>query len=103
MEPGTLPHFSSKIGPGFSPRLIHMHYCIIHIGGSEMRTNIVIDDRLMDEAMRRAGMRTKRAAVEAGLRLLIQVKSQSRIRRLRGKVHWAGDLNEMRADRIQEL
>jgi Arc/MetJ family transcription regulator len=68
-----------------------------------MRTNIVIDDRLMDEAMRKAGVKTKRAAVEAGLRLLIQVKSQSHIRRLRGKVHWTGDLNEMRADRVREL
>jgi Arc/MetJ family transcription regulator len=68
-----------------------------------MRTNIVIDDRLMDEAMRKAGVKTKRAAVEAGLRLLIQVKSQARIRRLRGKVHWTGDLNEMRAGRVQEL
>lgn len=67
-----------------------------------MRTNIVIEDRLMDEAMRKAGLKTKRAAVEAGLRLLIQVKSQARIRRLRGKVHWTGDLNEMRAGRVQE-
>jgi Arc/MetJ family transcription regulator len=67
-----------------------------------MRTNIVIDDRLMGEAMRKAGLKTKRAAVEAGLRLLIQVKSQTRIRRLRGKVAWKGDLNKMRADRFQE-
>ena len=67
-----------------------------------MRTNIVIDDRLMEEAMRKAGVKTKRAAVEAGLRLLIQVKSQSGIRRLRGKVRWTGDLNEMRAGRVQE-
>ncbi len=67
-----------------------------------MRTNIVIDDRLMNEAMKKAGVKTKRAAVEAGLRLLIQVKSQSRIRRLRGKVRWTGDLNEMRAGRFQE-
>ena len=68
-----------------------------------MRTNIVIDDQLMSEAMRKAGLKTKRAAVEAGLRLLIQVKSQARIRRLRGKVRWQGDLNEMRADRVEEL
>ena len=68
-----------------------------------MRTNIVIDDRLMDEAMKKAGLKTKRAAVEAGLRLLIQVKSQARIRRLRGRVRWTGDLNEMRAGRVQEI
>jgi Arc/MetJ family transcription regulator len=68
-----------------------------------MRTNIVIDDHLIEEAMKKAGLKTKRAAVEAGLRLLIQVKSQTRARRLRGKVPWVGDLNEMRAGRVQEL
>jgi len=68
-----------------------------------MRTNIVIDDRLMDEAMKKAGLKTKRAAVEAGLRLLIQVKSQARVRRLRGRIRWSGDLNEMRAGRVQEI
>ena len=48
-----------------------------------MRTNIVIDDRLIREAMKAGGLSTKRAAVEAGLRLLVQVKAQARIRRLR--------------------
>ena len=68
-----------------------------------MRTNIVINDRLIDEAMKKAGLKTKRAAVEAGLRLLIQVKSQARVRRLRGRIRWSGDLNEMRAGRVQEI
>lgn len=68
-----------------------------------MRTNIVIDDRLIEEAMRKAGLKTKRAAVEAGLRLLIEVKSQARVRRLRGKIPWAGNLNETRAGRVREL
>ena len=63
-----------------------------------MRTNIEIDDRLMDEALRRSGARTKRAAVEEGLRLLIQTRRQSGIRRLRGKVRWEGDLRQMRRD-----
>jgi Arc/MetJ family transcription regulator len=67
-----------------------------------MRTNIVIDDHLIEEAMKKARLKTKRAAVEAGLRLLIQVKAQARVRPLRGKVPWAGDLNEMRAGRVQE-
>jgi Arc/MetJ family transcription regulator len=57
-----------------------------------MRTNIDIDDRLMEEAMKSTGSRTKRAAVEAGLRLLIQTRSQTSIRKLRGKVKWKGDL-----------
>lgn len=61
-----------------------------------MRTNIVIDDKLIEKAMRASGLATKRATVEAGLQLLIQVKSQTRIRRLRGKVKWEGDLAERR-------
>lgn len=64
-----------------------------------MRTNIDIDDRLMKAAMRSSGARTKRGAVEAGLRLLVQVRQQAGIRRLRGKVSWEGDLNESRLTR----
>jgi len=64
-----------------------------------MRTNIDIDDRLMREAMRSSGARTKRAVVEAALRLLVQTKGQGSIRRLRGKVAWAGDLDASRLER----
>lgn len=64
-----------------------------------MRTNIDIDDRLMSQAMRRSGARTKKAAVEAGLRLLAQTHAQSSIRRLRGKVQWEGDLSISRLGR----
>jgi Arc/MetJ family transcription regulator len=67
-----------------------------------MRTNIEIDDRLMREALRSSGARTKRATVEAGLRLLVQVRRQAGIRRLRGKVRWEGDLNESRRGRNEE-
>ena len=67
-----------------------------------MRTNIDIDDRLMKEAMRSGGHRTKRATVEAGLRMLIQVRQQSRIRRLRGKLRWEGDLNKSRRGRNED-
>jgi Arc/MetJ family transcription regulator len=67
-----------------------------------MRTNIEIDDRLMREALRSSGARTKRATVEAGLRLLVQVCRQDGIRRLRGKVRWEGDLNESRRGRNEE-
>ena len=66
-----------------------------------MRTNIVIDDQLMRQAMRVTGLRTKRAVVEAGLRLLVDIHGQTSIRRLRGKVAWIGDLNEMREGRAQ--
>jgi len=65
-----------------------------------MRTNIDIDDRLMRQAMRSSGARTKRAVVEAALRLLVQTKGQRSIRRLRGKVAWEGDLNESRLERL---
>jgi len=67
-----------------------------------MRTNIDIDDRLMRQAMRSSGARTKRAAVEQGLRLLIQTRSQKSIRQLRGKVAWEGDLETSRQGRITE-
>ena len=67
-----------------------------------MRTNIDIDDRLMSEAIRLSGASTKRAAVEEGLRLLIQTRSQSRIRRLRGKIRWEGDLDRSRLGRVRK-
>lgn len=65
-----------------------------------MRTNIDIDDTLMREAMRSSGARTKRAAVEEGLRLLIQTRRQGSVRRLRGAIPWEGDLEESRRGRI---
>jgi Arc/MetJ family transcription regulator len=65
-----------------------------------MRTNIDIDDGLMRQAMRTTGARTKRAAVEEELRLLIRTRGQRSIRRLRGKVAWDGDLDASRRSRI---
>jgi len=66
-----------------------------------MRTNIDIDDSLMRRAMRTSGARTKRATVEAALRLLIQTWGQRSIRRLRGKVRWEGNLDESRQGRLR--
>jgi Arc/MetJ family transcription regulator len=63
-----------------------------------MRTNIVLDDELVAEAMSRTGIKTKRAVVEEALRKLIRLKRQEEIRSLRGKLHWEGDLDEMRRD-----
>ena len=75
----------------------------LHIEGAiGMRTNIEIDDQLVHKAMRSTGARTKRAVVEAGLRLLVKTHSQAAIRKLRGKVRWEGDLNESRLGRVQE-
>ena len=63
-----------------------------------MRTNIVIDDKLMAEAIKLSQLKTKKAVVETGLRLLIQIKKQERIKGLRGKLIWDGDLEKMRLD-----
>ena len=65
-----------------------------------MRTNIEIDDRLMREAMRASGGKTKRAVVDAALRLLVQTKAQANIRRMRGRIAWDGDLDASRRDRV---
>jgi Arc/MetJ family transcription regulator len=63
-----------------------------------MRTNIDIDDALLNAAMSLSGLKTKRETVEAGLKLLVQLKRQQRIRLYRGKLHWEGDLERMRRD-----
>jgi Arc/MetJ family transcription regulator len=64
-----------------------------------VRTNIVIDDKLMRDALRATGLKTKREAVEEGLRTLLRLSKQAEIRRLRGRVDWHGDLDAMRSDR----
>ena len=65
----------------------------------DMRTNVVIDDDLMASALRVSGLRTKKDAIEEGLKLLVQVKSQKEIRGFRGKIKWTGSLDEMRLDK----
>ncbi len=64
-----------------------------------MRTNIVIDDKLMADTLRATGLRTKREVVELGLQTVLQLSKQAEIRKLRGKVDWQGDLAAMRRDR----
>lgn len=64
-----------------------------------MRTNIDIDDRLMRDALRSSSGRTKKAAVEEGLRLLVQTRGQASMRNWRGKVQWEGNLAESRRTR----
>jgi len=77
--------------------------CIIyashtHRRQNPMRTNIVIDPKLMAEALRLSGAPSKRQVVEDSLRLLIQVRRQERLRKVRGKLKWIGDLEAMRRD-----
>lgn len=62
-----------------------------------MRTNIVIDDELMANALKATGLETKKEVVEHGLKLIIKRQEQQAVRGLRGKLKWEGDLNEMRA------
>ena len=64
-----------------------------------MRTNIVIDDKLMKETLRLTGLKTKREAVELGLRTIVRLRKQDEIRQFRGKLDWHGDLDAMRTDK----
>lgn len=64
-----------------------------------MRTNIEIDEKLMKDALRATGAKTKREAVELGLKDLVQLRAQEKARELKGKISWEGDLHAMRTDR----
>ena len=64
-----------------------------------MRTNIAIDDKLMNVALKLSGLSTKKDVVEEALKLLVQVKRQSQLKKLRGKLKWEGDLAAMRSDK----
>ena len=68
---------------------------LVHI----VRTNIEIDDKLMSDALRLTGLKTKKEAVELGLRTLLRLRQQEELRRFRGKLQWEGDLNAMRTDK----
>ena len=63
-----------------------------------MRTNIVIDDELMKEALKFSGLKTKREVVETALRRYVKLKKQEEIRKYFGKLKWEGDLEAMRRD-----
>jgi Arc/MetJ family transcription regulator len=63
-----------------------------------MRTNIVLDDELMIQALKSGGFKTKKAAIEQGLKLLVQINSQKKLRELKGKIVWEGDLEAIRRD-----
>lgn len=63
-----------------------------------MRTNIEIDDQLMHDVLKATGLRTKKDAVELGLKTLIRLNKQENIRNFRGKMRWTGDLDDMRTD-----
>lgn len=64
-----------------------------------MRTNIVIDDKLMRDTLRATGLKTKREVVELGLKTVLRIRQQEKIRGFRGRVIWQGDLDAMRTDK----
>ena len=67
-----------------------------------MRTYVVLDDKLLEDAMRYTGLTTKRAVIEEALRLLVRLKSQEEVRSLHGQLHWEGDLETMRGGLPEE-
>ena len=76
---------------------VYAHY-LLYTQAVAMRTNIVIDDKLIAEAIKVTGASTKKEAVELGLKALVQLKRQEQIRGLRGKLKWKDDLERMRLD-----
>ena len=67
-----------------------------------MRTNIILDDDLIQRARQLTGIKTKREVVQEALRILIQMREQTNVRKLRGKLHWEGNLDEQRITRLPE-
>ena len=64
-----------------------------------MRTNVIVDDNLMTSALKASGLKTKKDAIEEGLKLLVQVRSQKAIKGFRGKLKWSGNLDATRTDK----
>ena len=69
---------------------------LIHIRYGKMRTNIAIDEKLMDDALKATGLKTKKEVVELGLKTLVRLHQQKQIKELKGKLKWDGDLDVMR-------
>jgi Arc/MetJ family transcription regulator len=67
-----------------------------------MRTNVVLDDDLIERARQLTGIKTKREVIQEALRTLIQLREQGQLRELRGKLKWAGDLDSLRTRRLSE-
>lgn len=70
--------------------------CGLYTVSRVMRTNIEIDDKLMSDVLNATGLKTKKEAVELGLKTLIRLKKQENIRNFRGQLKWTGDLDDMR-------
>ena len=68
-----------------------------------MRTNVVLDDSLIERARQLTGIKTKREVIHEALRTLIQLREQGQVRALRGKLKWEGDLGSLRERRFPEI
>ena len=90
---------ASSEGLGFRARAYVLVCVPMSSKVHSMRTNIEIDDKLMKDALKVTGAKTKREAVELGLKTLVQLRAQEKARDLRGKITWEGDLDVMRTDR----
>jgi Arc/MetJ family transcription regulator len=64
-----------------------------------MRISIVVDDNLMEQTLRATGLKTRREAVELGLRTLLRLQQQKEIRKFRGKLQWQADFDKARTER----
>ena len=64
------------------------------------RTNVIIDDNLIDTGMKMTGIKTRRALIDHALRELIRHKAQKKILQLKGCIDWSGDLEEWRQTRV---
>jgi len=65
-----------------------------------MRTNIVLDEELVERAKTLTGLPTARAVVDEALRTLVRLKEQGDVRKLRGKLKWEGSLEQLRGERV---
>ena len=98
-KPALPERVRSMEGLGFRARRLVIQ-CVPEINKvHKVRTNIEIDDKLMKDALKVTGAKTKREAVELGLKTLVQLRAQEKARELKGKITWEGDLNAMRTDR----
>jgi len=75
---------------------INVHITRLYTELNIMRTNIDIDDKLMNDVLKATGLKTKKDVVELGLKTLIRLKKQGNIKKFRGQLKWSGDLNDMR-------
>ena len=64
-----------------------------------MRTTIALDDELVRRAQELTGIRTKKGIVTEGLKLLVRIEEQKKLRDLYGQIEWEGDLHAMREGR----